>query len=393
MGTVGPDMAPIKLIHTADVHLDLCFAGAGMPARLGNRRRQSLRDVFHAIVQRAGAWPADALLIAGDLLEHDRVTRDTVAFLISEFASIPHVPVFIAPGNHDPYTTMSPYATETWPAHVHFFTRPEWQAKSAHGGRLVVHGFAFDGPDISSNPFGKLRIPAAKDGAVHVAVAHGSERGHQPPHQKDYAPFSAADVAQDGLLYLALGHFHSMMRIEGDFKTIAYYPGAPEGLGFKDTGMRHYLEVEIDDAGVRVTPIPSSRIVYASHELSCERFQSSHDLIDAIRAATSGAERPQLVRITLTGTCAPSIVGELGAVHDTLAPNFEYLELIDETAPPEDYEELEKEDTSLGQFVRMLNAEIADAPDAIRTDLLRRAREAGVAAFRGRELEIRGLER
>ena len=26
----------------------------------------------------AAAWPADAVLIAGDLFEHDRVTRDTV---------------------------------------------------------------------------------------------------------------------------------------------------------------------------------------------------------------------------------------------------------------------------------------------------------------------------
>lgn len=364
-----------------------------MPARLGNRRRQSLRDVFHEIVRRAGSWPADALLIAGDLFERDRVTRDTIAFLISEFDSIPHVPVFIAPGNHDPYTTASPYATETWPENVHVFTRPEWQAKSARDGGLVVHGFAFDGPDISSNPFGKLNIPKGGAGAVHVAVAHGSERGHQPPHQKDYAPFSAREAAHDGLRYLALGHFHSLTRIEGDFKTVMYYPGAPEGQGFKDTGMRHYLEVEIDDGSVRVTPVPSSRMIYSSHVLSCEQFQSSHDLIDAIRAATSGAERPQLARITLTGTCAPNIVSELGAVHDTLAPHFEYLEIIDKTASPEDYDELAKVNTSLGQFVRILNAEIGDAPDSVRAEMLRRAREAGVAAFRGRELEIRGLER
>ena len=37
--------------------------------QFGNRRRQSLRDVFSAILRRAKEWPADAVLIAGDLFE------------------------------------------------------------------------------------------------------------------------------------------------------------------------------------------------------------------------------------------------------------------------------------------------------------------------------------
>jgi len=55
----------MRLIHTADVHLDMCFASAHTPPGFGNRRRQSLRDVFHTIIRRAGEWPADVLLIAG----------------------------------------------------------------------------------------------------------------------------------------------------------------------------------------------------------------------------------------------------------------------------------------------------------------------------------------
>jgi len=160
----------MRLVHTADIHLDASFAGTGMPAAFGNRRRQSLRDVFRSIVSRAGEWPADALLIAGDLFEQERVTKDTVAFLIGEFWSIAHVPVFIAPGNHDPYTPDSPYACEEWPENVHVFDQPVWQACSLADRPLVVHGFAFDGPDISSSPFGKLAVP--DDGRVHVAVAH-----------------------------------------------------------------------------------------------------------------------------------------------------------------------------------------------------------------------------
>ncbi len=382
----------MKIIHTADVHLDMCFAGAGMTAAFGNRRRQSLRDSFRAIAARAGAWPADAFLIAGDLFEGDRVSRDTIAFLISEFAAIPHVPVFIAPGNHDPYTAQSPYAVEAWPPNVTIFAEPRWRAIALHDGRLTVHGFGFDGPDISSNPFGTLCIDGPAKG-VHVAVAHGSERGHQPAEKEAYAPFDARDAALEGLRYLALGHFHALGEIIGPFATRMYYSGSPEGHSFREPGMRHYLEIEIADAESTVRPVPSSRMVYSPHTIACEEFSSSQDLIDTIRATLAGTERPQIVRLTLTGSCNPDIRAEFAAVRDSLAARYEYLEFLDKTTPVEDFDELAREETGLGAFVLALNRELGDTTEDARKRLLERAREVGVAAFRSRDLEIRGLDR
>ena len=52
-----------------------------------------------------------------------------------------------------------------------------------------------------------------------------------------------------------------------------------------------------------------------------------------------------------------------------------------------------REDTSIGLFVGALNRDIAEAADASRIEMLERARELGVAAFRNRNVEIRGLER
>ncbi len=384
----------MKIIHTADVHLDRCFAGSGLPSGFGNRRRQSLRDVFHAIVQRAGEWPADALLIAGDLFEADRVSRDTVAFIEAELASIPNVAVYIAPGNHDPFTPQSPYAQEAWPHNVHIFSGPEWTSHRMKDGPLTVHGFAFDGPDVSENPFGSLNLAEAGSEGVHVAVAHGSERSHQPPEKDAYAPFDVNDAAADGLAYLALGHFHALTKLEAENGTMAYYAGAPEGQSFRETGLHHYLEVEILGADVHVTPVPASRTVYAVHTLACDDFVSTQDLIEAIRETAEDENLPHATRITLTGLCVPNIVDALGAVHDVLAPDFEHLALLDRTDPLEDYEEIVRDETSLASFVRTLNDQIADtAHEDVQRHLLERARELGVAAFRQREMEIRNIER
>ena len=381
---------PIRVIHTADVHLDACFASPGMAPGFGNRRRQSLRDVLHAILARATEWPADAVLIAGDLFEHERVTRDTVAYLRAEFEAVAPIPVFIAPGNHDPFVLDSPYGTEPWPNNVFIFRTPSWTAHALDGCALTVHGFAFDGPDVSSNPFGLLSVP--RDGRVHVAVAHGSERSHQPPNKGAYAPFDAAAAAADGLAYLALGHFHALTQIQGSPATAIYYSGAPEGHDFGETGPHHYIEVELDQDGVRVTPVVSSRSVYAVHTLDCSALTTAQQVAASVRAFKPDDSAGQILRVILTGVCVPEVRDSIAALREALAPEFQFLEFADETAPADDYNALAAEPTSLGAFVAAINEEIADAPDESQRRLLVRAREVGLAALRGRALAIRGSE-
>lgn len=385
----------MKIIHTADIHLDASFASASMPPGFGNRRRQSLRDVFSAILRRAREWPADAVLIAGDVFELDRVSRDTTAFLREQFEAVRPIPVFIAPGNHDPFTRNSPYATEPWPANVHIFRTASWTEELLKNVPLTVHGFAFDGPEISHNPFHELRV--ADDGRFHVAVAHGSERGHQPAGKESYAPFDAQRLAQAGLHYVALGHFHGHTPIETG-TTLLAYSGAPEGHGFDETGPRHHLEVEIEPlptGGQRVTarPVLSSRVQYAVETIDCSALASSHQLIEQLRDIARAAGQPLILRAVLAGACTDSVRAELGAVQDALGTEFAHLELDDQTNVSEDLDALAGEDTSLGLFVRTVRKQLADAPDDARRAMLQRALEVGLAGYRGHTLPVRGLSK
>ena len=388
----------MKIIHTSDIHLDASFASSGMTPALGRSRRQSLRAVLRAILTRAAEWPADAVLIAGDLFEQDRISQDTVAFLRSEFERIRPIPIFIAPGNHDPYTPASPYALEAWPANVSIFTAPEWQAIQLMQCPLTVHGFGFDGPEVSCNPFGTLDPP--RDGRVHIALGHGSERGHQPPGKASYAPFEAASACPESLHYLALGHFHSPTQLEGPFATSAWYAGAPEGHSFNETGMRHYLEIEIEGPEspetqrpvVTVRPVESAQSIYETHTVDCTDISNSQQLIDHILKWKKPDGPAQLLRTTLTGIASLPLDQELASVRETLAASFAFIDIVDETLPAEEFDDLARENTSLGMFVRRISAEIEDAPDeALRRKLLR-ARDLGVAAYRGKEIPVTDLE-
>ncbi len=381
----------IRIIHTSDLHLDACYAEERLPAAFGNRRRQSLRDVLKRILDRAVEWPADAVLIAGDLFEVERISRDTVAFLQSAFENLGSIPVFIGPGNHDPFVTSSPYRTETWPSNVIIFSEPAWKRVDLEGIPMSVHGFAFDGLDISRNPFGTLQLPP-DDGRIHVALGHGSEMGSIPPGKDAYAPFRASDATPPGLRYLALGHFHGYKQVSGPYDATVVYSGAPEGHGFGETGERCFLEVEIDEKEVRVRPVTGNRTVYLTFSVDCSEFTNSQQIIDAIREHPKPNGLAVVARVTLTGNNSPEWRHEIAAIRDALAGHFDFVDLVDTTVELEDYLFLAREHTSLGAFIAMLNAELEDTSDLERRRMLLRAREVGLAAYRGRDLAIEGAE-
>ena len=382
----------MRLIHTADIHLDASFAATGMPPAFGNRRRQRLREVLVRILHRARDWPADAVLIAGDLFEHERVTRDTVAFLLDAFRELAPIPVFIAPGNRDPYLPSSPYASELWPEQVHIFRTPNWEAHALEHLPLTVHGFAFDGAEVSSNPFGTLEVPA--DGRIHVALGHGAERGHQPPGKPACAPFDAAQAAAPGLHYLALGHCHEYCRIETP-DTLMAYCGAPEGHGFEEAGSRHYLEIEIrqEDTGVHaeLTPVSAAHTVYTTYTLDLTGFSEINAVVEAVRGLAQALDVPQIARVRLEGACAAELASQMHSIHEAAADAFESLQLLPDVQPQEDYDVLARHQTSLGAFIQRLNEDIAAAPDPARVAILTRAREIGLAAYRNQATPLRGV--
>jgi hypothetical protein len=170
-----------------------------------------------------------------------------------------------------------------------------------------------------------------------------------------------------------------------------YYSGAPEGHDFSETGPHYYLEVDVTADGVQVALVPSAQILYETRVIDCSNAASSQDLIDRLHALAQ-TDVKLAARVTLCGSCPLSLIGELPTVKDAVAADFEYLDLIDATSPLEDYDELARETTSLGQFVARLNEAIQDAPDPARRAVLERAREVGLAAYRGQRIGIRGIE-
>ena len=109
-----------KIVHAADFHLDSAFGG--LPVEKARERRRESRDLLRRLADLARQEEAEVLLLSGDLFDGERVFPETLERM-GEVLDELNIPVFIAPGNHDPYTPISPYALRRWPENVHIFSK------------------------------------------------------------------------------------------------------------------------------------------------------------------------------------------------------------------------------------------------------------------------------
>ena len=130
----------MRILHAADLHLDSAFAA--LSADKARQRRRESRDILNTLAQLARREQVDLVLLSGDLFDGEHVYPETIEQMKSAFAKMT-CPVFISPGNHDPYTARSPYTTEDWPENVHIFRAEELMAVAIPRLRCVVHGAAF----------------------------------------------------------------------------------------------------------------------------------------------------------------------------------------------------------------------------------------------------------
>lgn len=358
----------IRVLHAADLHLDSPFA-ALRPGEAAQRRREQ-REMIRRLAEECVVRNCDLLLLAGDLFDSDRVFQETAEQLCEALGSV-QAQVFIAPGNHDPFSPVSPYATLSWPENVHIYRSRAVEAVRLKAPAVTVYGAAFQEPRET----GLLKdFRAEADPCPKIMVLHGT----LGDPASVYNPIRDEEIRASGLDYLALGHVHKR-EIRQIGRTAVGNPGFALGRGFDELGPGGALYVEIGDDGCRIEPVDLGGRRY---EILTVAVQEAP--LTAIEAALPEDTKNDIYRIILTGTCpAP----DLAALRTALASRFYTLELIDRTLPSTELWKDVEEDSLKGEFLRQLKA-CYDAEDADETDrrLVAEAARLGLALMEGREV-------
>lgn len=301
-----------KLLHGADFHMDSPFSGLTPEAALERRRQQRLLPGLlaeHCLRQRC-----DAVVLAGDLFDSARVTPESVEALAAGLEACA-VPVFIAPGNHDPAAELSPWRKNCWPGNVHIFLGG-WEAVTMETLGLRVWGAAFQG---AAEPAKLGR--AAADGLLEVGVLHGD-----PVYPALPETVTREAIAESGLQYLALGHIHRPQLPLRAGHTWYAWPGVAMGRGFDETGEHGFLAVTVSDGDCRgeFLPLPGPQYVELEAVAGDDPFRAAAEAIGQ-------AHRDDFVRLTLTGEAAAV---DTEALRRALERCCRSLTVLDETVPP-----------------------------------------------------------
>lgn len=319
----------IKIFQFADLHLDSPFASQSVTKAAAARQR--LRELFCRMIKYARDGEYDLVLIPGDLYEDGYLTEETMRIVVSELATLA-CPVFISPGNHDPYTRSSLYKCAKFSENVHIFEGSKLTRIDLPDIGVDVYGYAFTSPSLPENLIANRRV--SDTGIVNILCAHTDV--FSPT--SNYAPTTYADIEAAGFTYAALGHLHNAPEIYRS-SCAAAYSGFAEGRGFDELGKGHALSVTIFDTG-EVKTVEADRISFSTHSyeirtLDVSGAEDDASVLGKIRSLISAAEygSETSLRILLTGTIAPAYRPNVAFLERAGRAELDMLEVRDETLP------------------------------------------------------------
>lgn len=359
-------MITLRILHSADLHLDSPFEG--LSAGKAAIRRMEQRQLVERMAELAHTECADIVLLSGDLLDSGSTYFETGEELMRGLRAM-SVPVFISPGNHDFYSARSPYARMKLPENVHIFTRNAIDCVELPQLGARVYGAAFT--DSRSGALLRGFRADRERGGLNIMCIHG-EVGML---NSVYNPISTEEIASSGLDYLALGHVHKASGLLRAGQTFYSWPGCPEGRGFDETGEKYVNIIELSDTGCTLEQKSVTRRHYERLSVDVTGLEP----LCAIRAKLPDETVRDVYRIVLTGETdsAPDIA----KLRDELVELFFDVQLRDRTHPRVSVWERAEEDSLRGIFLKKLKKLFDEAPDDKRREELEYAARWGLAAL------------
>jgi DNA repair exonuclease SbcCD nuclease subunit len=373
-------------MHMADVHLGARHDDLG-PVAAAQRERQF--EAFKRAIDLALAEKVDLVLICGDLFYSNTQPKRSFERAATELGRLAerHIPTVVIPGTHDCYDAASIYrvfdlAHESGaPADstsVVLLTDERPTVDFPQIG-VTVRAKVFPTKKASESPMAALTVQAADPSlkARHwqIGMIHGSF-AVPGRFEADDVSFTDAEVAQSGLDYLALGHWHSFREGRAG-KTVWAYSGAPEAVAMDQDGAGQVLLVNLDERDgqrrVTVEPRTVGRTLFRKIELDAAGVDSQAELASRLRELAN----PDLVLdARIVGVRAPDLDLDPSELERQLGTAFLRIRIRDASTAPLDESVVAPADTILGAFTRDFRTRIAESEDSGDVERAAEQREA-----------------
>lgn len=293
----------MKILHTADIHLDSPLKSLALrDESLRTKVQSATRTALTRLVDSAIDLEVAALLISGDLYDGAERSAKSAAFLSGQMERLRSagIPVFYIKGNHD---AENPITGEVaLPENVHVFGARGGKVQIAQSG-VWIHGVSFSGKHAPDSLLPKFGAPVPD--AINIAMLHTSlsgAAGHDP-----YAPCTLNELRDLGFDYWALGHVHK--RQVHSQNPWVVMPGIPQGRDIGEAGPQSASLIEVGEGGLTVSPLPTSVVEFSALSVRVDGCASDDAVRDQIRRHLTDFAREltsdsAILRVTLCGATA-----------------------------------------------------------------------------------------
>lgn len=381
----------VKLIHTADLHLDSAFRSRFTKEEAENRRQKQLM-AWKELLSFAVEKKVQGILIAGDLFDSPVVSHGTMDFFLSTISEHPEISFFYLRGNHDTENTFR--YQENLPKNLFLFS--EKGKKYRLNDRLLLAGVEYGTRDISfgENEGAAQGAGQAAEQGVGQENAHGAEALSKSESESEEeskflklkeedcnilllhgalyqgTPKGEAVQGEEGIFlknleklplsYIALGHIHKGGEGKLNNGALWAYPGCLQGRGFDEEGERGflYLKVEEEKKEIRKEFIPIKQGEFRILEIELLEDEGTLACLKKIEVAMekAGIAKEDSLRIILKGKKGLEQERNLRYLQLQLQDSVFFLEIRDECELSWNREEAMKEKSLKGEFLRVLAA-------------------------------------
>lgn len=381
----------VKLIHTADLHLDSAFRSRFTKEEAENRRQKQLM-AWKELLSFAVEKKVQGILIAGDLFDSPVVSHGTMDFFLSTISEHPEISFFYLRGNHDTENTFR--YQENLPKNLFLFS--EKGKKYRLNDRLLLAGVEYGTKDISfgENEGATQGAGQAAEQGVGQENAHGAEALSKSESESEEeskflklkeedcnilllhgalyqgTPKGEAVQGEEGIFlknleklplsYIALGHIHKGGEGKLNNGALWAYPGCLQGRGFDEEGERGflYLKVEEEKKEIRKEFIPIKQGEFRILEIELLEDEGTLACLKKIEVEMekAGIAKEDSLRIILKGKKGLEQERNLRYLQLQLQDSVFFLEIRDECELSWNREEAMKEKSLKGEFLRVVAA-------------------------------------
>ena len=347
----------MKIIHTADLHLDSALeTNLGYKAK---KRRQELISAFEKLVEYAKQEKVRLVLISGDIFDHNNATPRTFTRVADIISNAGDIDFLLLSGNHDSLNNFSQY--EALPSNLKTFS-DSWQYYS-------YENFCIAG--INLNASNKSVMPtslALDEDNYNIVMLHTEIE-------------SVKTALRDkNIDYLALGHIHKHDIGKIDNRATWAYSGCLEARGFDESGKKGFVLLDTEEN--RIEFIESSIRTMYEIEVDISDIESytqiKNKVFDEIH--NSGATSEDMVKLVLVGTYTLNTDKGIENLADQLEREYYFSKFKDKTKMKICIDDFKNSVSLKGEFVRSVYA--SDLSDEQKEKIML----LGIRAIEGEEI-------